>query len=82
MFLVSKKTLSLVHHDSPSLNQPLASSEIDALRQDEATRSVFESHDTIDQKIKELFEASYAGQITAEQFSDQYGVWIRIRKCL
>lgn len=82
MFLVSEETLDRVHHDSTRMSQPFSEEELDALRQDKATSSVFDSRDTIKTKIKELFEASYSGAITPEQFSDQYGVWIRIRKFL
>ena len=79
MFLVSEKTLSRVYHDSTRMSQPFSE---EALRQDEATSSVFEDRGTVREKIEELFEASYSGTITPEQFSDQYGVWIRIRKFL
>lgn len=82
MFLVSEKTLSRVYHDSTRMSQPFSEEELDALRQDEATSSVFEDRGTVREKIAELFEASYSGTITPEQFSDQYGVWIRIRKFL
>ena len=53
MFLVSEKTLSRVHHDSTRMSQPFSEEELDALRQDEATSSVFEDRGTVREKIEE-----------------------------
>ena len=78
---VSETILKAVRHNMAAYELPLSSEELHAIRSDANFGSILDKDVTeIDQCIAKLFSDYHAGHLSLKKFSDQYGVWIRLRK--
>ena len=79
---ISDETRIAVRHDMASYGLPLSDAELAAISADQTIAPYLESGDlvVIDQRIAEIFAAYYSHCLTLQDFTDLYGIWIRIRK--
>ncbi|MDO4220225.1 MAG: hypothetical protein Q4D22_03295 [Candidatus Saccharibacteria bacterium] len=77
-------TLQSVRHDLAAYGLPFSKKEASALRADWTLASVLDrgNVEEVDQIIASLFADYHAKKISPQTFSDQYGIWIRLRKTI
>ncbi len=78
----SDETRATVRHDMATYGLPLSEEELAAVSVDKAIAPYLKYGDpaTIDQRIAEIFAGYYSHCLTLQDFTDLYGIWIRIRR--